>query len=220
MFATTASLHPDPMRPWDPLDANLTSHRRTPALAAPSLEEAYDAGLLAELARWGDEAAFERIYLRHIETVKTVAMQVCHSTTIAEEVAQHAFMALWQRAEHLASRSVRLRPWLTTVARNAAIDYLRSGCAAVLPLADAPERVAEGLGPEGSALAGESSEELCRALATLSAEQREVIELVYFQEMTFQAVSEATGEPLGTVKSRVRLALKHLRARMSGTTSN
>jgi RNA polymerase sigma factor (sigma-70 family) len=218
MFETIAPLRPDHKRAWDPLASAIAPHRRP--LAAPSLEEAYDAGLLAEVARWGDHAAFERIYLRYVKAVKTVAMQVCHSKPIAEEVAQHTFMALWQRAEHLASSSVRLRPWLTTVARNAAIDYLRSGCAAVVPLADADQRPAEELGPEGSALAGESTDELRRALATLSAEQREVIELVYFQGVTFQAASDATGEPLGTVKSRVRLALKHLRDRMAGTTSN
>jgi RNA polymerase sigma-70 factor (ECF subfamily) len=179
-----------------------------------AFEKARDEALLERVARWSDHAAFEAIYARHIGAVKAAAKQVCRNRATVDEIAQHSFMALWQRAERLAAKSVRLRPWLVTVARNAAIDYVRSGSAAAVPLDEAAALPAPEAGPESAVLEGESHEVLHAGLAALSPQQREVIELVYFGGLTYQAVADATGEPLGTVKSRVRLALKHLRVHM------
>jgi RNA polymerase sigma-70 factor, ECF subfamily len=184
-------------------------------LGLPSLEEISDEALLEAVGRWSDHAAFEAIYARHIGAVNAVARQVCRKRAAVEEIAQHTFMGLWQRAERLAAKSVRLRPWLVTVARNAAIDYVRSGHAATVLLEEATDRPSQEIGPERALLDGESHDALHGGLAALSPQQCEVIELVYFQGLTYQAVADATGEPLGTVKSRVRLALKHLRDLMS-----
>jgi RNA polymerase sigma-70 factor (ECF subfamily) len=191
----------------------VTDHRLAP-VPAHTFEKTCDEALLERVARWNDHAAFETIYGRHIGAVKAAAKQVCCNRASVEEIAQHAFLALWQRADRLAAKSVRLRPWLVTVARNAAIDYIRSGHASTVPLAEAADRPAREVGPEQALLEGESHEALHAGLAALSPQQRDVIELVYFGGLTYQAVADATGEPLGTVKSRVRLALKHLRAHL------
>jgi RNA polymerase sigma factor (sigma-70 family) len=186
--------------------------QRFPLPAPASLAEAYDVKLLAQVARWDDQAAFEELYRRHIEAVTLTAMHVCRNKHVAEEIAQHAFSALWQRAERLAAKAVRLRPWLTTVARNAAIDYLRSASTSVGSLDEAKEQPSSAASPECEALVHESNSQLRAALAVLSPEQRHAVELVYFAGMTYQAAADASGEPLGTIKSRVRLALGHLRS--------
>jgi RNA polymerase sigma-70 factor (ECF subfamily) len=117
------------------------------------------------------------------------------------------------RAERLVEKSIRLRPWLTTVARNAAIDSLRSDRAtdSVAPIAAVPS---DELTPEGAAIAADAKTELTAALAALSAQQRAAIELVYFADLTYAAAAEKLGEPVGTIKSRVHLAMSHLRARL------
>jgi RNA polymerase sigma factor (sigma-70 family) len=188
--------------------------QRSPLPAPASLAEAYDVKLLAQVSRWDDQAAFEELYRRHIDAVTATALHVCRNKHVAEEIAQHAFSALWLRAERLAAKTVRLRPWLTTVARNAAIDHLRSGTASIGSLDEAKEQPAIAPGPECEAIANESSSELLAAIAILSPEQRHALELVYFAGMTYQAAADASGEPLGTIKSRVRLALGHLRSHL------
>lgn len=185
------------------------------AAAGPSPAEAYDATLLAAVAAQGDEAAFEELYRRHYRAVASVALQVCRNSHAAEDVAAHTFTALWSRAGRLVARSVRLRAWLTTVARNAAIDYVRSAATTVAAIDEAAEQPACEPGPEATALARESSVALHAAIAQLSSDQRTVIEMIYFGAMTYAAVADATGEPLGTLKSRVRLALGHLRTRLA-----
>jgi RNA polymerase sigma factor (sigma-70 family) len=213
MFDTIASRSSEPSQ-GRPTAAPISRLPRPSLPAAASHAEAYDARLLAEVARWDDQAAFDELYRRHIDAVTLTAMHVCRNRHVAEEIAQHAFSALWLRAERLASKAVRLRPWLTTVARNAAIDYLRSGSNFVGSLEEAKEQRSSAPDPEHEALARESGRELRGAIAELSAEQRVAVELVYFAGMTYHAAAQATGEPLGTIKSRVRLALGHLRSRL------
>jgi RNA polymerase sigma factor (sigma-70 family) len=213
MFDTIASSSSEPAP--GRLTAAPVSRLPRPSLPAPaSPAEALDTRLLAEVAQWDDRAAFDELYRRHVDAVTLTALHVCHNKHVAEEIAQHTFSALWLRAERLASKAVRLRPWLTTVARNAAIDYLRSGSNLVGSLEEAKEQRSSAPDPADEALARESGRELRRAIAELSAEQRVAVELVYFGGMTYHAAAEATGEPLGTIKSRVRLALGHLRSRL------
>lgn len=178
-----------------------------------TIDEAYEMRLLAEVARWDDQAAFEELYNHHQAVVTRVAMQVCRDSEIAREIAQHTFTALWVRAERLVNRSVRLRPWLTTVARNAAIDHVRAGRATVA-LCEATDTDASVASPEDLALTGVCNAELAAAMATLSPEQQAAVEKIYFAGLTYQAAADALGEPVGTIKSRIRLALGHLRARL------
>jgi RNA polymerase sigma-70 factor (ECF subfamily) len=181
--------------------------------AAPTLEEAYELRLLGEVARWDEQAAFEEIYARHRMAVVRTALQVCGDPHAAEEIAQQTFTALWVRADRLIEKSVRLRPWLTTVARNAAIDYLRAQkhCAA---LDEAAAIASAEQTPEEAVVEAAGDSELGTALALLSAEQRAAVELIYAAGMTYAAAATALGEPVGTIKSRVHLALGHLRATM------
>jgi RNA polymerase sigma-70 factor (ECF subfamily) len=174
--------------------------------AADVTAEARDTALLGAVALRGDEAAFEQLYRLHVRAVTRAAYAICRDTWIAEDIAQRAFATLWERAGRLAAKSVRLRPWLVTVARNAAIDHWRAAqpCIELTTEADA-------VCPQDAAVMQALIADLTPALAALSSEQRTVIELRYFAGLTFPAIAERTGERLETVKSRARLALGHLR---------
>jgi len=184
------------------------------SLGAPqTADEADEMRLLVEVARWNDQTAFEKIFTRHRSAVTRVALQICRDAGTAEAIAQHTFTALWERAERLVDKSIRLRPWLTTVARNAALDHMRAErpCNSIDGTAEIPSSIPS---PEDAAIAADSKANLTQALATLSADQRAAIEFVYVAEMTYQAAADALGEPIGTIKSRVRLAIGHLRKRL------
>jgi RNA polymerase sigma-70 factor (ECF subfamily) len=193
--------------------AAATKPRRRCFTATQTVDEAYEMRLLGEVARWDDQAAFEEIYHRHRAAVARVALQICRDAASAEDVVQQTFTALWIRAERLIDKSVRLRPWLTTVARNAAIDQLRGHQSSqTLALAiDIPTSLPT---PERAALTQDANAELMRAIATLPAGQRAALELVYLADMTYAAAAQTLGEPVGTIKSRVRLAIGQLRERL------
>jgi RNA polymerase sigma factor (sigma-70 family) len=192
--------------------ARVRPQRRFTSVQA--IDEAYELRLLGEVARWNDESAFEQIYARHRAAVAHVAMLVCRDAGTVEEIVQHTFTALWVRAGRLLDKSVRLRPWLTTVARNAAIDRLRAE-RSTGSMSDVPDPASAEPSPEGAALGAEAKAALAQAIALLSNEQRAAIELIYLREMTYQAAADALCEPIGTIKSRVRLALGHLRTRLA-----
>ena len=194
--------------------AAVSVRSQRPYAVPQTIDEAYELRLLAEVARWDDQAAFEELYHRHHAVVTRVAQQVCRDAEVAREITQHTFTALWVRAERLVNKSVRLRPWLTTVARNAAIDHVRADRPTVA-LCDATDSDASIASPEDLALSGVCNAELANAMTTLSPEQQAAIEKIYFCGLTYAAAADALGEPIGTIKSRIRLALGHLRERLA-----
>jgi RNA polymerase sigma-70 factor, ECF subfamily len=194
--------------------ATIASLRVEPA-TAPISEEERDAQLVAQVARWRDREAFDSLYARHINAVLKSAMHVCANRAAAQDIAQHTFLALWERADHLADKQVRVRPWLTTVARNAAIDaWRRLRDANSVPLDEVPELRETSGGPEEFVLDRESSAQLHQALSTLSAKQRQAVYLIYFRKLTYREAASVSGLAPGTLKSRIRLALANLRRTM------
>ena len=183
--------------------------RSLPASPAPQTAESRDTALLEAVAFANDPTAFEELYRLHVNAVMRAAMRLCRNKTVAEEIAQRTFTTLWERAGRLVAKSVRLRPWLVTVARNASIDHIRLESARV-PLTDEHTFAQEGC-PQEKAVTNALIASLAPALAALSSEQRLVIELRYFEGLTFAAIAAQTGEALSTVKSRARLGLEHLR---------
>jgi RNA polymerase sigma-70 factor (ECF subfamily) len=173
-------------------------------------QESSDAALVAAVAFDRDEVAFERLYQIHVRAVTAAAVQICRNRFVAEEIAQRTFTKLWERAARLATKSVRLRPWLLTVARNAAIDHLRAESVCV-PLTDVHADVPADGCPQTEAIASALAADLAPALAALPAHQRTVIELRYFADLSFPEIAERIGEPLETVKSRARLGVERLR---------
>jgi RNA polymerase sigma-70 factor (ECF subfamily) len=124
---------------------------------------------------------------------------------------QRAFMMLWNRAASIDARGGSLRPWLVTVGRNAALDRVRRVRATVATDAIDERIPATGAGPEETVMQRDVQRDIRQALEALDPEQRAVLELAYFGGLSQTEISAQTGVPLGTVKSRVRLAMRHLR---------
>lgn len=120
-------------------------------------------------------------------------------------------MSLWNRAASIDAHGGSLRPWLVTVGRNAALDRARRARSSLATEAIHDRIPATGAGPEETVMQRDVRRDIDHALESLDPEQRVVVELAYFGGLSQTEISAHTGVPLGTVKSRVRLAMRHLR---------
>jgi RNA polymerase sigma-70 factor (ECF subfamily) len=168
-----------------------------------------DAALLARAAA-ADQDAFRRLYERHSGAALALALRVLQSRGEAEEVVQEVFVELWRRAAAYDRTRGQVRSWILTITRNRAIDLMRARGVAQrsrLRQPDPPEATE----PASDRLENEQDRRrIATALTALPAEQREVIELAYFQGLTQSEIAQRTGTPLGTVKTRVRAAMSKL----------
>jgi RNA polymerase sigma-70 factor (ECF subfamily) len=155
--------------------------------------------------------AFEELYHRHAGAVSAFVGRVCSDRQVADEVTQTAFVTLWNSASRFRPEAGRLRAWLLTIARNSAIDRARVKRVEIVPFEAVPIAVSQELGPAELVANRERDRQVREALTVLSAEQRTVIELAFFGGLTQLEIAGVTGEPLGTVKSRVRLGMQKLR---------
>ncbi len=171
-----------------------------------------DEELLKRIAL-GDEDALVTLYDRYGRLVYSLAYQVLQDHQLAEEVTQDVFTRVWQAAASFDPTKSRFTTWLTSITRNRAIDILRRRRVRGLTgpgeaeLNTAITRADERLSPEYhlEALA------VREALRQLPPDQRQVVELAYFNGMTQREIAEHLSIPLGTVKTRMRLAMMKLR---------
>jgi RNA polymerase sigma-70 factor, ECF subfamily len=175
-----------------------------------------DHELLRRVAR-GDVAALRVLYDEHASRALTIANRILRDSTEAEDVVQETFIDLWRRSAQFDSTRGGAAAWIVTIARSRAIDRLRaSGTAgrAIAGVATSPELLlASQVPPPHEAEERRRDEErVAGALATLPPEQREAIELAYFEGLTQSEIATQTGRPLGTVKMRVKLAIAKLAA--------
>lgn len=163
-------------------------------------------------------AALEEAYARYGKPVWSLARRVAGDSAIAEEVVQEAFLRLWTRAADFDPARGRLLPWLLTIAHHRAIDELRrrrargefDGLDAAMATAEAPDA-----DPVDVAIASDDREAIRVALAALPEAQRRAIELAYFGGYSQAEIASRLDEPLGTIKTRIRLALRKLRDLLS-----
>lgn len=155
--------------------------------------------------------AFDEVYRRHAWAVAAVASRFVTDRADADEATQSAFMKLWHHANSIVLSGRSLRPWLVTVGRNAAVDSRRSVRTTVRTDADHERIPAPEIGPEDSFIQSDLRRDMQNALAALDPHQKTVVELAYFGGLTQTQISTETGVPLGTVKSRIRLAMRNLR---------
>ena len=167
----------------------------------------------ATLARIGqhDESAMEEIFQRYSGPVYSVALRVLHDTGQAEDVLQEVFLQLWRNPGAFVQDRGSLGAWLIVVARNRSIDLLRrrkpSDSVEDVILAS-PVNVAD------EAERNVMMEKVRRVLAELPPDQRKSLELAYFEGLSHTEIASRTGDPLGTVKTRIRQALITLRKAM------
>jgi RNA polymerase sigma-70 factor (ECF subfamily) len=169
--------------------------------------------LLARAGR-GDADALEALYRRHGPRAMGVALRVLRERSDAEEVLQETFVEVWRRAREYSPSRGTVEAWLLTITRTRAIDRLRSRAArgrmvearSAEPADSGPKL------PDALSAAAQDAARVQVALATLPAEQRLALELAYWEGLSQTEIAERTGQPLGTVKTRVRLALLKLAA--------
>jgi RNA polymerase sigma-70 factor, ECF subfamily len=165
----------------------------------------------------GDVEAFEALYRRHRADVYRAALRVTRRSRAAEEVTQDTFLGLWRTANRYDPNRGTLKTWLQIAARNRSIDWLRreSRHERDLKIGDeAFEPLVASDCTEDDVANEENSRETRELLAILPAEQRQVIELAYFGQLTHTEIAKRVGIPLGTVKGRQRLALTKLHRRL------
>lgn len=181
-------------------------------LSTTTLKVCTDEELLS-LAREGDDRAFDEVYRRVRPAAIAVATQVC-GRAAAEDAVQSAFLSAWTAVARYRPERGSARSWLLSIARNRAIDILREqrrrGPVAELEFEpEDPERT------ETLVVRQEMNRDVRRALRGLPADQREVLELAYYSELSQAEIASALRVPLGTVKGRARLGLRKLPGELS-----
>ena len=169
--------------------------------------------ILAYRIRSGDREAVGELYDRYAGIAMAVAVRVLRDRGAAEDVVHDAFVAVWQKIDRFDVAQGSLRSWLLTIARNRAIDRLRRArpAEAVEDL-DGRSLLRSTPNPTwDAAIASLDRRALVAAVATLPAEQREAVELAYFEGLTYREVAVRVGIPPGTASGRLRLALVKLR---------
>ncbi|HKQ59777.1 MAG TPA: sigma-70 family RNA polymerase sigma factor [Candidatus Polarisedimenticolaceae bacterium] len=182
------------------------------------LQDRDDYALMRSISA-GDAAALGALYDRHAATVLALAERIVKDRMDAEELLGDVFLQVWHHAERYdASRATPLG-YLLTLARSRALDRLRArgrrGRLVVAPRhPEGPDREPPGGGssPLEDALRAEQRRRLERALEELTPEQRAAVELAYFDGLSHSEIAEELSQPIGTVKSRIRLGLVRLRA--------
>lgn len=164
--------------------------------------------MLLDRVRRGDEAAMASLFDRYSKVVYSVALRVLRDTASAEDVLQEIFMQVWRSPGSFLETKGSLGGWLAVVARNRSIDTLRRRRPT-----DSVEEIALA-SPFNLAEEAERNNMMERArsiILELPAEQRKTLEMAFFDGLTHTEIAAMTGDPLGTVKTRIRSALLTLR---------
>ncbi|MGZ6096835.1 MAG: sigma-70 family RNA polymerase sigma factor [Myxococcaceae bacterium] len=172
-------------------------------------------GGVLEAIRHGDSRALEVLYRRHAPRIYALLLRMLRETADAEEILQETFVDAWKRAAEYAPSRGSVEAWLITIARSRAIDRIRHR-GARLRLVQQTEQLAPVEAAPADPPDVHAQTRLRRALGTLPPEQRRALELAYWEGLSQSEISEHTGDPLGTVKTRVRLGLQRLAELLTG----
>ena len=158
--------------------------------------------------RSGDESAMAALYDRYSSLVYSVALRVLGDTGVAEDILQEVFMQLWRNPGRFDASRGNLAPWLAVIARNRAIDSLRK-CRPEIGIEDVVVSVEPDMATDAER--GRAMEKVRGALGNMPLPQRSALEMAYFEGLTHTEIAAKTGEPLGTIKTRIRAGLLALR---------
>jgi RNA polymerase sigma-70 factor, ECF subfamily len=177
---------------------------------------------LVERMMAGDESALSALYDRYSGMLFAMLVRILRDPQAAEEILQDLFLQLWRGAARFDANRGSLPAWLMVIGRNRALSRLRTREHREIPEdieAFPANAVPSSVNLEDDAERSLLMEKLRAAMATLPAEQREAVELAYFEGMTQTEIAARTGSPLGTVKSRVRTAMQSLKQVFDGGTA-
>lgn len=175
-------------------------------------------GWLKAVAQSGDKHAFAALFKHYAPRVKAFLMLSGASDTLAEDLTQEAMVSVWRKAGLFDPQRASPSTWVFAIARNLRVDFLRRQGNHLL--ADEDEQANELLDPapplDDQVLAREREMRVRSAMARLSPEQMQLLRLSFFEEHPHSRISQELGLPLGTVKSRIRLAVARLRQLLEG----
>ncbi len=170
-----------------------------------------DNELLAQVVK-GDQRAFLALYDRHASHVYALTLRILHDPMLAEEATQDTFLKLWSRARQFLAERGSLLVWLLTIARRTALDRLRlEARRPTLSDATDPEDLWRDIPETGTSSDETRWRSMYLSVQALPPDQRQVIEMAYYQGLSQSEIAETLGWPLGTVKTRVRAAMEQLR---------
>lgn len=168
--------------------------------------------LISAVAQDQDRNAFAQLFAYFAPRIKSFLARSGLADSVAEELTQEVMVALWRKAPSFDPSRAGLSTWLFTIARNQRIDYVRRSRIAAGDEYFEPDEEADPTeSGENIAIATEREEKIRMALAKLSDEQASIVRLSFFAEKPHAVIARELGIPLGTVKSRIRLALARLR---------
>ncbi|WP_395645850.1 sigma-70 family RNA polymerase sigma factor [Terricaulis sp.] len=181
------------------------------AFVVHSRVEETDEALLARIAR-GDRDAFALTFQKYAPKVKSYLIRLGAPKAAAEDLAQDAMVSVWRRAASFDPVKAKASTWVFVIARNAWIDKLRREKVELAYRETADEPCEGGEAPDDAAVRTQTEVNMQAAMATLSEEQKQVVRLAFFEDRPHSEIASVLALPLGTVKSRLRLALIKLRA--------
>lgn len=193
--------------------------RRHLALVRPRDENW--SGLVERIAH-GDQPALAALYDDTATVVMGLAVRILNDRGAAEEVVGDVYLQVWRQASRFDPARGTALTWLLTLTRSRAIDRLRAASGrptGTAPIEEAMAVAASGPGPEGSYAVDERRRLVRTAMASLTPEQCEAVDLAYYEGLSHSEIAERLGQPLGTVKTRIRLAMNHLRRTLGDTRS-
>lgn len=189
------------------------THQPQPQVAA---DEPTDEQLMLAIQAQ-DEAALASLYHRHAPLLRTIVSRVINNDTDADDLLQEIFCEVWRLADHYSEDKGKALGWLVTLARRRAIDKLRKKQA----YQRAEERLridtqsvpsnATHAGADDDAIASDRAEILQRIIATLPEAQRDALRLAFYHGMSQREIAAHSGIPLGTIKTRLELAVRKVR---------
>lgn len=171
--------------------------------------------LIEAVAADRNRTAFTALFEHFAPRVKAYLMRAGAEAAQADELAQETLLAVWRKADSFDASRATAATWIFTIARNLRIDRFRKEWRDVSVGDAIPDSVDETAAPDASLSEAERSARIRAALRQLPPEQVKVIELSFFDEKPHAEISKALGIPLGTVKSRIRIAMNRLRELVS-----
>ncbi|HMB48329.1 MAG TPA: sigma-70 family RNA polymerase sigma factor [Afifellaceae bacterium] len=170
--------------------------------------------LIARIAANRDRDAFRALFEHFGPRVKALMVKAGADHAMAEDLVQDVMMTVWRKVELYTPQRGAVGTWIYTIARNARIDRLRRHSSRPYEDLDGLELPSDEPSGEDELQASQQAEQVGEALAELPDEQRRIIELAFIQDKSQSEIADQLALPLGTVKSRMRLAYQKLKARL------
>lgn len=195
--------------PWaQPHSATRSSSDR----AERTVDNEHLSDLIVAVANGGDRNAFAALFKHFAPRLKAFAIRQGVGAATADELMQEAMLSVWRKAHTFDPNRATASTWVFTILRNKRIDLLRREHRPDVNIEDVPEHASDDARADDEYQTRQTSDLLRQAMAELPADQVEVLQKAFFEDKSHSVVAEELNLPLGTVKSRIRLALTRMRS--------